>query len=287
MAEDIGSVFNTKVPSYTEAADIRKAFNLYHYGTEIAPVNEEQVVASSIAGYLKALNEDIDRLEAGISNVIQLEANQDLDDIFQNGVYLSASNPSESLGYPTADPGSNSDNGILQVVSKVDPINSSRLFVFQRYQTLGIVGGSEGFLPKLYWRSGSRVNNVITWTSSWREASINGHLHNDTYYTIAQIDNKVNTTLDPSRAAVVDSSSKLASSIITTAELNKLDGADNLAGTIEAELNDRSRITHLHDDRYYVRSDVSNPQPGAQRVARIYVQQAAPTGAQVNDLWFW
>lgn len=282
MAEDIGSVFNTQVPSYTEAADIRKAFNLYHYGSEIAPPDESSLQASSIAGYLKELNDDIVRLEAGITSVTQLEANQDLDDIYQSGSYLSAANPTEALGYPEP------SSGYLQVVSKADPINSSRLFIFQRYQTLGVSGGTEEFLPQLYWRSGSRVNNLITWNSSWRQASIDGHAHDDKYYTEAEINAKVNTTLTASRAAIVDANGKLSSSdTVTKDSLDKLVGASNLGGTIEEEINDRSRLNHLHDNRYYIRSDVASPPSGSQQVPRIYVQQSAPTGAQINDLWFW
>jgi hypothetical protein len=280
---DIGSVFRTQVPSYEEAADIRKAFNLYHYGEETAPAGVEELNPNSIAGYLQQLTQDVADVQSGISNVTQLAANQNLNEIYQNGFYLSTATALFSLGYPEEIPGSSADSGYLHVVSKVDPTNSSRLFVFQKYHTLGQTGSD----PNLYWRSGSRVNNVITWTSSWKKVSADGHLHNTTYYTIAQIDNKIATTLLASRAAVTDSTGRLSSSSITAAELEKLDGADNLAGTIEAELNDRARATHYHDDRYYLRSSVSNPQPGAQKTVRIFVQQAQPTGAQVNDLWFW
>ena len=285
---DIGPIFTTQVPTYEEAADIRKAFNLYHYGQETVPADIEDLEPDSIAGYLQQLTEDIENLEAGVSNVTQLQVNENLNEIFQNGFYLSANTTLLSLGYPEEVPGSLSDNGYLHVVSKVDPTNSSRLFVFQRFQTLGEVGGDLNLSPKTYWRSGTRINNVTTWTSAWRQSSIDGHLHNDTYYTIAQIDNKIATTLTASRAAIVDSSGKVAASAeITLADLDKLSGADNLAGTIEAELNDRARVSHLHDNRYYVRSDILNPEPGAQKAPRIFVQLNQPTGAQVNDLWFW
>ena len=55
-AENIGSVYITKVPGYEDAADIQAALKLYHYGTTELVPNEAAIVANSIAGHLKALS---------------------------------------------------------------------------------------------------------------------------------------------------------------------------------------------------------------------------------------
>ena len=55
-AEDIGSIYTTKIPGYEDAADIQDALKLYHYGTSTVPTTESAIVANSIAGHLKALS---------------------------------------------------------------------------------------------------------------------------------------------------------------------------------------------------------------------------------------
>ncbi len=72
MAEDIGALYKTKIPSLTENADIQAALRLYHYGTgydaantDLAEINDE-----SIAGYIKNLSLDIAALEdAGVGSI--------------------------------------------------------------------------------------------------------------------------------------------------------------------------------------------------------------------------
>jgi hypothetical protein len=74
MAEEIGSIFPTQVPEYTEAADIRKAFNLYHYGSQDAPSNNAQIVRNSIAGELYYLNGRITTLERSEEHTSELQS---------------------------------------------------------------------------------------------------------------------------------------------------------------------------------------------------------------------
>lgn len=68
MAENIGSLFPTKIPTYEESADIKEAIRLYHYGApsgtgsgEYNPNNAVlgNVVRESIAGQFKFINEEI------------------------------------------------------------------------------------------------------------------------------------------------------------------------------------------------------------------------------------
>jgi hypothetical protein len=66
-SENIGSLYPTKMPGYDDAADIQAALRLYHYGSETydpSNTNESQIPSSSIAGYLKSIEEDIAILDA-------------------------------------------------------------------------------------------------------------------------------------------------------------------------------------------------------------------------------
>jgi len=265
----IGSLYTTQVPEYTEAADIVKAFNLYHYGTETVPTQDSQISITppaSIAGWIKKLTLDIAALQAGISNVTSLANNQNLNDIQSTGLYLSIPSPTIVLNYP------------IEAVGHLNVVNKSNQ-TFQTYQTTNT-------LNNFYIRSGTTAAGNTSW-SQWMLLSKDGHTHDSRYYTKSQIDSKVSSiALTGSRVPVTDVNGTIISSEITTTELNALDGIEP-GFTIEQRLDDKSSVTHLHDDRYYLRSDVTNPQAGAQRLPRIFVQLTQPSGAQTNDLWFW
>ena len=68
MAETIGNLFPTKIPTYEESADIKEALRLYHYGApsgtsvgEYNPNTEDldDIKRDSIAGQFKFINEEI------------------------------------------------------------------------------------------------------------------------------------------------------------------------------------------------------------------------------------
>lgn len=67
-SEDIGNIYKTQIPGYEDAADIQAALRLYHYGSSTAPTVEEigvtnGILANSIAGHLKALDDRVDDIE--------------------------------------------------------------------------------------------------------------------------------------------------------------------------------------------------------------------------------
>jgi hypothetical protein len=72
-AEDLGNLYNTKMPGYEDPADIQEALRLYHYGsTTYDPNNTDtaQVVANSIAGHFNSLSNSIIQLqENGIGSI--------------------------------------------------------------------------------------------------------------------------------------------------------------------------------------------------------------------------
>lgn len=62
-AEDIGSVFTTKIPGIVDNADIQTALKLYHYGQSSAPSSKETAVRNSIAGHLHDIEKRATALE--------------------------------------------------------------------------------------------------------------------------------------------------------------------------------------------------------------------------------
>lgn len=251
MPETIGSFFPTQVPAYTEAADIREAFNLYHYGTTEVPTSEDQILAESMAGYIRDTLAAVDAVEAGQSVVNNLGAVQDLDDVQTTGVYHSIASPTLNLNYPSTTPGT------LVVVNS----NST---TYQTYQTAGETSN-------FYWRA---TNFGTTTWAEWRKTSFDGHNHDTRYYTKSQVDSKVSDSLVANRVAIVDVDGKISSSTsISNTELEYLDGVST---NIQNQLNDKAPEAHDHNDLYYTKLE----QP------RIYVQSDQPLNPEVGDLWF-
>jgi hypothetical protein len=252
MPESIGSFYTTQVPAYSESADIRQAFNLYHYGTTTVPTSEEDILNESMAGYIRDTLASLANVQAGVSAITQLLAAQNLDDITSTGVYASIASPTVSLKYPST------VAGILNVFNA----NST---VYQSYSTAGSTNN-------FYFRS--TAAGTSTW-STWSLASKDGHTHDSRYYTQDQIDARVNTSLTNDSAAIVDANGKLSSSaLISGTDLDRLEG---LTDNIQTQLNDRALAAHNHNDLYYTKDE----QP------KIYVQSGTPTGATAGDLWFY
>lgn len=69
-AEDIGSLYPTKIPGYSDAADIQAALRLYHYGDseyDITNSNAALLEPNSIAGSFKTLSDRVTDVEnAGV-----------------------------------------------------------------------------------------------------------------------------------------------------------------------------------------------------------------------------
>lgn len=275
MPEQIGSLYPTQVPSYTEAADIRKAFNLYHYGTETVPASENDILSSSMAGYIRDVFAAVESAQIGETVVLSLDSTTNLNfsDAVQNGTYKSAINLTNeealALNYPV------NSLGLLTF------IKTSNSTYFQTYISVSDNG--------YWWRVGVKPQVDVIW-GTWQKAAEINHTHDTRYYTQSQINAKLNlSTMTPSSAAIVDSSGRVTSStIISQAELETLNNINTASGiTIQAQLDSKASTSHLHDSRYYLRSDVLDPQSGAQKSVRVFVQSTQPTGAAVGDIWLW
>lgn len=73
MSESINlnGPYDTQIPGYDDDADIKKALRLFLYGSNTLPSTMGEVQSESIAGYLKALQTDIDAVDAkGLGSIV-------------------------------------------------------------------------------------------------------------------------------------------------------------------------------------------------------------------------
>lgn len=265
MPEAIGQFYSTQVPSYTEAADIRKAFNLYHYGTEEVPTSEAEILPSSMAGYIRDTLQAVADANIGATVVIPLGPLDNLNLLTTSGAYKSTAEPNvATLNYPSTSP------GVLNFW-----ITSDNTY-FQTYLST-VDNGS-------WWRVGTKPQATVVW-SSWSKASIENHTHDSRYYTIPQINSKIEAAPTANRVPVYDGSNpaKIVSSAITNVELGYL---STVNANIQDQLDLKALATHTHDDRYYTIYGSGS----GKETARVFVKNPSegnPIGAVAGDLWFW
>jgi hypothetical protein len=135
MAENIDNtetgtgLYNTKVPSLDEAADIQAALRLYHYGSntyDTTNTDPTQLPNPSIARHLKNLQDDIDQVDArGIGSSYSSAEPTSPTDGF---VWMdSTTSSSSSVGVPTAvytnsEPTTGLTDGLLWVDKDSSPL---------------------------------------------------------------------------------------------------------------------------------------------------------------------
>lgn len=257
MPESIGSLFPTQVPLYTEAADIRKAFNLYHYGTEDTPTNESQILANSMAGYIRDTLAAIDAVVVGAAAITNLGAIENLNDLTQTGVYHSTTSPTTALNYPAT------TIGLLSFW-----LSSSNNTYYQTYITNASAEGSS-----FYWRTGLKVQATITW-GAWQQVSKDGHTHDARYFTQSQINAKINPSITASKAIATDATGKIVSvDTVSATEVGYLSG---VTSSIQNQLNGKALTDHVHTN-YWQKTET----------AKVTVSSTAPANPSVGDLWFW
>lgn len=132
MAEDINpnGPYNTKIPGYNEAADIQEALKLFLYGvnqdgTVSQPSNQSEIVSTSIAGHLKAIQTEIDVIDSkGIGSVLDSSYPESVTDGY---IWVDSSSSSSSVPqyaqavYSTSQP-VNPSTGALWVDSDSSPL---------------------------------------------------------------------------------------------------------------------------------------------------------------------
>jgi hypothetical protein len=124
-SENIGSVYPTKIPGLEDPADIQAALRLYHYGTTNTISTEEDLIADSVAGHIKALDTRIDAIELdGIGSEISDTMPTGVDNGF---IWVNSTGSAQSLSVPIWKlKGSGSLSGESLSVSSLD---GEKLFI--------------------------------------------------------------------------------------------------------------------------------------------------------------
>lgn len=124
-AENIGTVYPTKIPGLEDPADIQAALKLYHYGTTNTITSESEIIANSVVGHIKALDTRVDAIESdGLGSAVLANAPTGVD----NGYIWVDSTTSvttdvqyATASYQTSQP-SNPTTGALWVDSDSSPL---------------------------------------------------------------------------------------------------------------------------------------------------------------------
>lgn len=296
-------LYNTQIPDLSDSADIQDALRLYHYGSTTPPTSEAGIVADSIAGYIKELNQQISELTPAV--VQQLNADENLNNIILDGIYSQNSDTdartTNSLNYPLFPDANGQAFAGLLIVRQVESI------VYQTYQ----MSGNQNHLF-IRSRTGS------TWTG-WKRYSESDHIHDDRYYTetevntlLGQKQNTVagaaetimSTNLTASRALASNLEGKVAVSDTSLATLNLLSGTTattGKSGNANLVFSDspafsnaptaptqasRNNSTRIATTEFVMRDAITSKSAGVSS-AGIFIQSAQPSSASVNDLWIW
>lgn len=128
-SENIGSLYPTKMPGYDDAADIQAALRLYHYGSEsYDPANTEpnNIPVNSIAGHLRALEDDVAALESlGLGSDYLANEPTDVMDGFiwvDSDANLATDYSVPSVIYQNNQPSTNLSSGMLWVDKDSSPL---------------------------------------------------------------------------------------------------------------------------------------------------------------------
>jgi hypothetical protein len=154
MPNDIGvptSPYNTKIPSYTENADIQTALRLYHYGEDTT--NPNPVIGNSIVGHLSNLNS----IKLDKSPTV-IPSNANLETYTTTGYYIqpSAINANSGTNYPSYKDG----NNVLRFFAGILKVINSGGIVSQEYHMIGDTGY---IVNRSFWKI-RYSNQWSTWT---------------------------------------------------------------------------------------------------------------------------
>ncbi len=141
-AENIGNLYNTKMPGYEDPADIQDALRLYHYGSytyDPNNTNTAQVVANSIAGHLVVLANSITELqENGIGSIFSNTEPESPEDgfIWMNSLETGGSEEIYATAqFSNSEPSSGLTTGLLWVQANSSPLT---LYVYSGTEWLEI-----------------------------------------------------------------------------------------------------------------------------------------------------
>lgn len=314
--------YNTQIPDLDDNANIQTALRLYHYGSETIPANSAAITSSSIAGYLKTLNTQLELLEPETTGSIG--NGQNLNNYVTSGKFNQDSDTDarslNSLNYPLFSVNEDGTDGLayagLLTVLVAEDI------VYQTYQMTSV--------NSFFFRTRS---TSLVW-SSWLRVANFLHNHDGRYYTETEINgffgtvnDNINTKQDTISGAastittdnlpvdkvlISNSIGKVVSSTsITPTNLNLLSNAveatgksgiapklvfsdapsftgfpsANSGGTVTDPA--RSTTSNTLVTQKMMARDALTVKTTAVTNAGVFIQSTTPTSPSANDLWFW
>jgi hypothetical protein len=281
QSTDIGTKYNTQIPTLQSDADIQAALTLYHYGAETEP---ETLVADSIAGHLDAL----DSAKVNKTAVALPTSGSNLDSVSTTGFYTqTAAGAAAGSNYPSYN--ATKYGGELSVTSDGGVI-------YQDYHL------TNGVINEKFWRA----KFAGTWTA-WASASQVGHKHNDLYLLRDDVTGEtglygqraitgaaksvVVNQLNSSAAVVTDSNGDLSSSsTVSATEIGYLDG---VTSNIQTQITNGLASKPTQAIGY---KDTATTAIGGNATKKVVIASpnSAGTGPNIagytaseGDIWFW
>jgi hypothetical protein len=128
-SENIGSLYPTKIPGYDDAADIKAALRLYHYGSESydsTNTDPDEIPVSSVAGHLRALDDGVAELQSiGFGSEYSPDEPEDATDGYiwvDSDAVLSTNYTVPSVIYQNSEPTTDLSSGMLWVDKDSSPL---------------------------------------------------------------------------------------------------------------------------------------------------------------------
>lgn len=298
--EDIGSVYKTQIPAFSENADIQSALRIYHYGQVNAPNDLASVIDNSVAGYLKGLeNSKVTKTPTAITT-------GSLNSLTTTGYYTIATQAiatSSVTGVPTYILPSGADSG-LKYAGVLEVVYQSPI-IFQTYHmTDGATVNAKAW--RAYFNGG--------WTN-WKQGANDDHVHDSRYHTKYAGADKTNTAYSATEVdsalslkatlagpaafsgtgassptavtqAVDDNSTRLATTAYVTNQASAVaDGTPTMNGTAARGTSTHwARADHVHPtDTSRADLNLSNLNSGATSTLPIGLKLSLYTGGTLSQ----
>lgn len=147
-----GELYNTQMPQLSENANIQEALKYFHYGTLTPPTNNSEILAESIAGHLKTLQDQVDvQSGRGIGSVFQDSAPSVSEDGFiwvdSDSVAPVFDTDSLSAVYSPVEPADNLNDGMLWVDSSASPLE---LYIYNGSSWEPVASAGTSYTPPAY-----------------------------------------------------------------------------------------------------------------------------------------
>jgi hypothetical protein len=315
-------LFNTQVPALSDDANIQEALRLYHYGTDTVPSNPANIEPESVAGYFRAVQIALSTLQPEPKEV--LGAGENLNSKTSQGIYSQDSDADarslNSLNYPLFSTNLDGSDG-LAYAGLLSVIVHENI-IYQTYQMTSVPGFFFRSRVGSVWSAWTRMasflhnHNNIYYTKEEMDQSLQGK--QASIPSSAPVATLLSTALTQDRALISNSSGQVAviGTNVTSTSLGLLANTTQSVGKTNSSPNGtaprlvfsdapqftgfpsansegnatvptRSTTSNILVTQSLMARDAITSKTSSVNNAGIFIQQAQPSNATVNDLWIW